>query len=254
MRRSARLLVLACFAWGLLALAPMGLAEATDAAVELLAPQAGSTLAAGSMAELAWAPGAGFSRLPDVEEWEAFLSLDGGASFPVRITPHLDQDLRRVRFQVPPFATSDARLLLRFGDERRETAFELPVRFAVAAAPGLPATAFLFSHQALAPGEPARHGSAGVVAWVEGSRRGGGLRQVVAAQPPDLRSRLDPPKTHAESAVLSPLPSPPQPSGSIPGDGATASPSGGRGTSLRRAGTGPDLPSDILLLIQRQNE
>ncbi len=254
MRRSARFLALACFAWGLLALTAPGFARETGAAVELVAPQAGATLAAGSVAELAWAPGAGFSRLPDVEEWEAFLSLDGGASFPVRITPHLDQDLRRVRFQVPPFATADARILLRFGDERRETAFELPARFAIAAAPGLPATALLLSRQAFALGEPARPGSAGVVAWVEGSRRGGGLRQVVAAEPFGLRPRLDLPTMHAEAAILSSAPSPPQPSGSIQGDGAAAPPSDRRRGSLRHAGTGPDLASDILLLIQRQNE
>jgi hypothetical protein len=255
MRRSIRLLALACFSWGLLALAAAGLAEET-ASIELLAPLEGATLAAGSMAELAWAPGAGFSRLPGVEEWEAFLSLDDGASFPVRITPHLDQDLRRFRFQVPPFATANARILLRFGDERRETTFELPARFAIAAAPGLPAlaTPFLLAHQAFTAGEPARLGSAGVVAWVEGSRRGGGLRQVVAAQPSSLRDRLDPPQTHAEAAVFTSAPSPPQPSGPLPGGGNVASPSDGRRTSLRRAGTGPDLCSDILLLIQRQNE
>src|SRR3954454_20904729 len=126
MRRSTRLLALACFVWGLFALAALGLAKESGAAVELLAPQAGATLAAGSEAELAWTPGAGFSRLPDAEEWEAFLSLDGGATYPVRITPHLDQDLRRVRFRVPDLPAADARILLRFGDERRETVVALP--------------------------------------------------------------------------------------------------------------------------------
>jgi hypothetical protein len=250
MRRSSRLLTLACFVWGLLALASTGLAGET---VRLVAPVAGATLAAGSMAELAWGPGVGFSRLPDAEEWEAFLSVDGGATYPVRITPHLDQDLRRIRFQVPPFATSDARILLRFGDERRETAVELTERFAIAAPPAeLPA--FLFAHRALALGEPARPGHAGVVAWVEGSRRGGGLRQVVAAMPSGLRARLGLPESRAEAAVLSSAPTPPQPSGPVPGGGAASSPSRGRRTSLRRAGTGPDLSSDILLLIQRRNE
>ena len=40
------------------------------------------------------------------EEWEAFLSFDGGATYPVRITPHLDLELRRVRWQVPAIPTS----------------------------------------------------------------------------------------------------------------------------------------------------
>jgi hypothetical protein len=253
MRRSSRLLTLACFAWGLLALASLGLARETGVAVQLVAPESGATLVGGSMALLAWAPGAGFPRLPDVQEWEAFLSLDGGATYPVRITPHLDQDLRRIRFQVPPFATADARILLRFGDERRETAVELPERFAIAAPP-VESPAFLFAHRAFALGEPARPGHAGVVTWVEGSRRGGGLRQVVAAAPAGLRARLGLPETRGESAVLSSAPAPLQPSGPVPGGGAASSPSTGRRSPLGRAGTGPDLASDLLLLIQRQNE
>ena len=250
MRRSARLLTLACFVWGLLALASTGRAGET---VQLVAPAAGRALAAGSMAELEWAPEAGFSRLPHVEEWEAFLSLDGGATYPVRITPHLDGDLRRIRFQIPPFPTSDARVLLRFGDEHRETAVELPERFAIVASP-VEMPAFLFARRALASGEPARPGHAGVVAWVEGSRRGGGLRQVVAAAPGGLRGRVGLPETHGESAVLSSEPSPLQPSGPVPGGGAASSPGAGRRTALWPAGTGPDISSDILLLIQRQNE
>jgi hypothetical protein len=257
MRRSSRLLasscfVWACFVWALLATAAAGLARETGVTVHLVAPAAGETLVAGSTAELAWVPGAGFSRLRDVEEWEAFLSLDGGVTYPLRITPHLDQDLRRIRFQLPAFATPDARILLRFGDERRETAVELPERFAiVASSSGLPA---LIARPAFARGEPARPGHAGVVAWVEGSRRGGGLRQVVAATPFGLEARLASPETRGEVAVLSPEPAPPQPCGPISGDGAASSPSAGRRTSLGRAGTGPDLSSNILLLIQRQNE
>src|ERR1700712_2541253 len=150
MRRSTRLLALACFVWGLFALAALGLAKESGAAVELLAPRAGATLAAGSEAELAWTPGAGFSRLPDAEEWEAFLSLDGGATYPVRITPHLDQDLRRVRWQVPPIPAADARLLLRFGDEREEeTSIVLPQRFSIAAS--VPAAETGFSVARIAP-------------------------------------------------------------------------------------------------------
>src|SRR5262245_26910998 len=111
-------LVLACPAWAFVATAP----------VRLVAPQAGATLAAGSSSELEWAP---LSPLQGVEEWEAFLSLDGGETYPLRITPHLDRDLRRVRWQVPGIPTSQARLLLRFGDEHREAYLELPQRFSI---------------------------------------------------------------------------------------------------------------------------
>jgi hypothetical protein len=256
MRRPTRLLTLACFAWGLLALAVTGFARETGAPVHLVAPAAGATLAAGSTVELEWTAGERFARLPEVEEWEAFLSLDGGATYPVRITPHLDQDLRRIRFQVPPIPTPDARILLRFGDERRETAVVLPERFAIAPSPALPLALeriFTLAQGSAAPGEPALPGHAGVVAWVEGSRRGGGLRQVVAAGRPDLRERLDFPETRGEIAVLASEPAPPHSSVPVPGKGAAAPPAGFR-SALARAGTGPAFSSDILLLIQRQNE
>jgi hypothetical protein len=225
--------------------------------VRLLAPRAGATLAAGSTAELEWAPLAPFDHLSKVEEWEAFLSVDGGATYPLRITPHLDQDLRRIRFQVPPVPTADARILLRFGDERRETAVALPERFSIAAPPGLlPALSRTFglARRALSPGEPALPGQGGVVAWVEGSRRGGGLRQVVAAGLPGLEGRLDPPSASEDVAVLVSAPAPPQPPGPLPGNGVDAGPPAGRVAALWPAGTGPPLSLDILLLIQRQNE
>jgi hypothetical protein len=251
MGRPTRLLTLACFVWGLLASAFAGFARETSAPVHLVAPRAGATLAAGSTAELEWAPGERFADLQKVEEWEAFLSLDGGATYPVRITPHLDQDLRRVRFQVPTLPSRDARILLRFGDEDRETAVELPERFAIAASPAL--RTLPLAQPAFTPGEPALPGHAGVVAWVEGSRRGGGLRQVVAAEAPALRSRLDPPQTHGETAVLASEPAPSESPGFVPSPG-TAAPSAGRRAALSPAGTGPSLSSDILLLIQRRNE
>jgi hypothetical protein len=253
MRRSSRLLVLAWLAWAVLAFSPAGFARETGVPIRLVAPRAGATLAAGSTAELEWAPEAGFAGVRSVEEWEAFLSLDGGATYPLRITPHLDQDLRRVRFQVPPIPTPEARVLLRFGDERHERAVELPGRFTIAASPVLE-SAFTFSRRALSPGEPALPGHAGVVAWIEGSRRGGGLRQVVADAPPGLRERLAPPETHGEAAVLVSGPASPQSPGPLPEDRAGAAPPDGRRTALTRSGTSPSRSSDILLLIQRQNE
>jgi hypothetical protein len=257
MRRPIPILPLACFVWGLLAFAVTGFARETSAPVHLLAPWTGAALAAGSTAELEWTPGERFAELPNVQEWEAFLSLDGGATYPVRITPHLDQDLRRIRFQVPPLPARDARILLRFGNEtREETAVELPERFAIAASPGLlPAlgASFPLARSAFAPGEPALPGHAGVVAWVEGSRRGGGLRQVVAAETPSLRKRLAPSETHEAAAMLATEPSPSEAPGPVPGNGAAAPPSGRR-AALSRAGTGPAHFLDLLLLIQRQNE
>lgn len=184
--------------WFAFAFGHQGFAQATP--VRLVAPQTGARLAAGSMADLEWAPAAEID-FPEVEEWEAFLSLDGGATFPVRITPHLDQDVRRIRWQVPPFPGQDARILLRFGDEQHpETAVELPTRFSIAESPGgLPFSA----SRSATRGEPALPGHAGVVAWVEGSRRGGALRQRLAEEPTVLKPGFSPPSIQAEAVEAS---------------------------------------------------
>src|SRR4051812_18833485 len=62
--------------------------------VGLVSPSTTAPLAAGSTVELAWnvAPPAAVPAW--VDEWEAFLSLDGGRTFPFRLTPHLDLDVR----------------------------------------------------------------------------------------------------------------------------------------------------------------
>jgi hypothetical protein len=241
---------LACF---LLAFIPAGLAGAADAPLRLVAPQAGATLVAGATAELAWEP---LEPLSGTEEWEAFLSLDGGATYPVRITPHLDRSLRRIDWQVPPVPTADARILVRLGDERRETAVELPQRFSIAVSPALLRTAettLALSRQSPVRGEPALPGHAGVVVWTEGTRSGGGLRQVVAAEPLGLRARLELPEVHEELAVLGAETAPSQSLAPAPARGVAADRPAGRRAALR-IGTPSSPACDILLLIQRLNE
>src|SRR5436305_1483801 len=255
MRRCSRLLVLAWLVWAFLAFAPSGFARGTGVPVRLVAPQAGATLAAGSTAELEWAPGSGLAGLPHVEEWEAFLSLDGGATYPLRITPHLDQDPRRVSWQVPAIPTADARLLLRFGDEKRETLVELPERFSIVAARGATAPAFLLEIQAPARGERARldkdQRDDGVVAWVEGSRRGGALRQVVAVAPPGFQTRIQPAETSNEAAELAGGHSLPVPELRA---SLNASSAALRSSSLAGPLDTHPFAFDILLLTQRRNE
>ena len=65
------------------------------------------------------------------EEWEAFLSVDGGAHYAVRITPHLDASIHAYRFRVPNVAARDARILLRTGDELHERIVTVPRPFAI---------------------------------------------------------------------------------------------------------------------------
>src|ERR1700680_1954012 len=83
------------------AAAPASPGVRCERGVELLAPQAAIPLAAGSTAVLEWEPLSGLAALPAREEWETFLSLDGGKNRSVRITPHLDSDLRRTVWEVP---------------------------------------------------------------------------------------------------------------------------------------------------------
>ena len=245
MRR--RILALIFLAWA--GVGPAWAGEGT-VPVQLVAPGPGVTLRAGSTAELEWQALAPLDRL-GIEEWEAFLSLDGGATYPVRITPHLDRDLRRVRWQVPGIATSDARLLLRFGDEREETFLELPQRFAIAAGPE---TRWGFPLATVAPaaGEPALPGHAGAVAWVEGSRRGSSLRQRVAPQRPVLRSEVSPPELPAAAAVLARVAPVPQPAVALRAAGRLAVI--GRGSLPGGAAKARPRSADILLLTRRQNE
>src|SRR5579885_3146026 len=90
-----RLLLAALLAVGL-----ARLAAATALPVRLVSPGRGAILQAGSTAVLEWMPDSCLAH-DDWEEWEAFLSVDGGTSYPFRITPHLDRDLREIRFKVP---------------------------------------------------------------------------------------------------------------------------------------------------------
>jgi hypothetical protein len=257
MRRILPLLALAGLAWATAsppALHAAGIEAITPATapIRLTAPGAGATLTAGSTAELAWEALPGLAPLARVEEWEAFLSVDGGATYPLRITPHLDQDLRRVRWQVPAVPTEDARLLLRLGDERREIVVELPQRFTIVPAPAIPIS-FLFASVAPTPGEPALPGRAGVFAWVTGSRRGGELRQVIAAPGPGWRPRVEPASPGDETTILAdgrpllPLPVPARESAAH--ERTPAAP-----CRLADAGEGPLQAFDLLLQTQRRNE
>ena len=107
----------------------------------------------------------------------------------------------------------------------------------------------------LAQVQPALPGRAGVVAWVEGSRRGGSLRQVVAAEATGgMRTGFERVWTHREVSETAANPLPSGSVGRAPAKGWGSELPAGRRASLARAGTAPPLSFDILLLIQRQNE
>jgi hypothetical protein len=232
-------------------------AAGTVVPVRLLSPEDGAVLVGGTTATLEWTPAVDLAAPERWDEWEAFLSLDGGKTYPVRVTPHLDRALRRIDFRVPGLPTGNARILLRIGDEHRETAFELPERFTIAVSissiAGTAWSALDLPRTVRRRGEPARPGEPGVFVWVEGSRYGGAMREVVAEEParladagiegtagrpaPAAVTSEEPPSgaPATDLAILSDLHPPPT--------GSAASP-----WSTRPATT------DILLLIQRQNE
>ncbi len=245
-----------------LALAPAGvalgerleLAELSRPPVELTAPLAGTELVGGATAEIAWRPAAGFDALAGATEWEAFLSVDGGRSYPVRLTPHLDLERRRFAVRVPDLPSDDVRLLLRIGDERAERAVRFATRLRIVrpASPAAAAVEEVFAAAlSSAPGEPALPGGAGVLFWVEGGRDGSNLRHRRAA-PPGTHSAAVPILLAGGQLALGSDDSDSLPFGERP---ARATHPAAAGTPrVVVAAVEPPTVSDILLLIQRQNE
>jgi hypothetical protein len=81
-------------------------------------PAAGARLEPGTVVGVAWTPGEIGAR--DFDEMELVLSLDGGRSFPLRLTRDISPDAESVRWRVPRLPSAHARLALRVGREERE--------------------------------------------------------------------------------------------------------------------------------------
>jgi hypothetical protein len=166
-------------ALALAALLVPAVAFANPAQIRLIAPAPGTALRGGETAAISWEAGA----LPSgAEEWEAFLSIDGGRHYPIRITPHLDIDIHRATWTVPNITARDVRVLLRVGDERIENAIEVPASFAIEARFGV-APLWPDAMSSASPGEEARQGDGGVTAWVAGDRAGRRSHLVMARAP-----------------------------------------------------------------------
>src|SRR5882672_7966328 len=90
------------------------------------------------------------------EEWEAFLSVDGGQFYSVRLTPHLNLAIRSYDILVPNVESSDVRLLIRTGNERVEKLHAVAQQFRIHADPdaALPLTrSTAHAPEAARPGE-----------------------------------------------------------------------------------------------------
>jgi len=92
-----------------------------------------AVVTAGQSVELCW------SAVPaDVEELEIVLSLDGGGSYHVRVSPELEAIEREYRWRVPDLPAAHARLMLRMGGEEGERAGALSQEFRIVHAEGVP--------------------------------------------------------------------------------------------------------------------
>jgi hypothetical protein len=123
--------------------------------LRLAAPRAGDVLHGGGFATIQWSADA---LPPHAEEWEAFLSIDGGKYYAFRIT-------------------RNARILIRTGDEKRETLFEIPERFTIVRDAHAEVQE---PHASSGRAEAAREGDPVVIAWVDGDRAGSRVTQQVA--------------------------------------------------------------------------
>ena len=108
----------------------------------------------------------------DTDEWEAFLSLDGGRSFALRATPHLPAGERSFAWTVPALPPGPIRVKVRFGAGGVEREYVLAETFSVA-----PGAGALVAPDLRGIGASPAPGEDGTVAWVE--RRDGRARLVV---------------------------------------------------------------------------
>jgi hypothetical protein len=97
----------------------------------LLPPAAAGALHIGEVIELRW------RGVPSgAEEMELLLSLDGGRTFAVRVTPDLDADRGAFSWRVPPLPARQARLAMRINLAGREVFAGLSAPFRIAATGG----------------------------------------------------------------------------------------------------------------------
>lgn len=158
--------------------------------VRLTEPASRADLLAGSTLPIAWEA---TSAPAEVEEWEAFLSIDGGRTYPMRITPHLDASIHRFSWTVPSLPGAEVSILLRFGNEREESEFSFPERATIRGTATVGAE--VSARQALDD-----HGLM-LVAWVEGARDGSGVVNVATS-----RSQLAGDSRFSEGESQRPLP------------------------------------------------
>jgi len=90
-------------------------AGAVAAGEPVIALSSGLVLHAGERLEIRWSVSE-----TSVDELEILLSIDGGRSFPLRVSPELDARAGRYVWRVPKLSSADARMRLRYHRDGRE--------------------------------------------------------------------------------------------------------------------------------------
>jgi len=101
-------------------------------------PAAGARLVPESRVEAVWSRGVASES---ADESELVLSLDGGRTFPFRVSAEIEPGQTRVEWRVPDLPSAHARLALRVGrddDSESETLEVLSEEFAILADPAAP--------------------------------------------------------------------------------------------------------------------
>jgi len=170
---------------------------------QLESPLPGAILSSGGSLRVSWSGSPGIAT-----EWEAFLSLDGGRSFPLRVTPHLPVAEKSFEWSLPLLAASDARIRLRFGNGRREVEFDLPERFSIR--PCVESRPLVPAARDLGARPIARE--ADNVAWADPSGDGRSFRTVAPPEPEGVvpsaawETRTDVPDFFRSDAPDTPVP------------------------------------------------
>ena len=102
-------------ALGALAAFATAFAARADDPSAFLSPSRGESLAPGAIVEVRWASAC--AREGRADEAEIVLSLDGGLTFPVRVSHEMSPCATRYLWRVPALASGRARLALRTGSE-----------------------------------------------------------------------------------------------------------------------------------------
>jgi len=140
---SPRTLALIATAAALFALVRPAGAETRAETWPIPRPLASGPLHAGDLVELRWAPPSGRA-----EELELMLSLDGGRSWHVRVSPELPGSSTSYRWRVPNLASANARLRIRMRVDGHETAGEIGDAFTIVSDPARDLTLSLVSEGA----------------------------------------------------------------------------------------------------------